>query len=226
MIKTFFLLICLSAHLYAYTDNDVDRLKKEIIAARTSVYGWCSQDKLLGFIDLVLEVKPDVCVEIGVYEGASFLPVALTLKFLGQGMAIAIDPWDFIECIRGLDSIKYEEEWRTWLSTPMDTVHSDFEKMIKRNNLENYSLTYAMTSEKAAPEIEPYIDILHIDGSHSEYSSTKDVELYLPKVRSGGYIWLSNALCVERYEAVNFLLERCDVVKFIDDQACMLFQKR
>lgn len=225
-MKKLLLLICLVGLLHGYTQSEIDTLKKEIIAARTTIYGWCSHEKLLNFVDLVLEVKPDVCVEIGVYGGASLLPVAYTLKFLKHGIVIGIDPWDFIECIRGLDSIKYEGAWRTWLSIPMDVVYYDFQQLVKRFKLDDYVYVYNTTSEKAADQIEPFIDILHIDGSHSEYASTRDIQLYLPKVRSGGYIWLTDAIWIERGEAVDLLLEECDVVKLIDDQACMLFKKR
>jgi len=126
-MKTFlFLLLCLSTQLHPYSEAEIDQLKQEIIAARSKVYGWCSQEKLLNFIDLVLEVKPEVCVEIGAYGGASVLPVAYTLKFLKDGIIIAIDPWDFVECIRHLNPFKNEENWRTWLSIDMDIVYADF----------------------------------------------------------------------------------------------------
>jgi len=220
-------LIGVAFPLASYTQGEIDRLRQEIVEARATVYGWCSPEKLHSFIDLVLEVKPELCVEIGAYGGASVLPVALTLKFLGDGMIVAIDPWDFFECIRYLDPFKYEEIWRTWLSIPMEVVDADFHAMIKRCKLENVCIPLRTTSEKAASQFEDgSIDILHIDGDHSERGSMLDVTLYEPKIRPGGYIWLTDALWKERGEAVDFLLETCDVVKLIDNNTCFLFKKR
>ncbi len=227
MKRLIYFLVFACSGLMASSVAEIDRLKAEIAAARATIYGWCSAEKLQNFIDLTLEVKPQLCVEIGPYGGASFLPVAYTLKFLGEGMAIAIDPWDFVECIRHLDPFEHEESWRTWLSIPMDVVEHDFQALIRRYKLEDRCITLRMTSEKAAKEIEDdSIDILHIDGDHSEYGSTLDAKLYLPKVRSGGYIWLTDALWKERGDAVDLLLEECDVVKMIDDNTCFLFKKR
>jgi cephalosporin hydroxylase len=227
MLTILLVLTAVCSSLFSYSAADVERLKGEVVSARSTIYGWCTPEKLMNFIDLTLEVKPDLCVEIGPYGGASFLPVAYTLKFLGSGMAIAIDPWDFVECIRHLDPIEHEKSWRTWLSIPMDVVDADFQNLIRRYRLEDYTITLRMTSEKAASQIEDgSIDILHIDGDHSEYGSTMDAKLYLPKVRPGGYIWLTDALWKERGDAVDLLLESCDVVKMIDDNTCFLFKKR
>ena len=69
------------------------------------------------------------------------------------------------------------------------------------------------------------IDILYIDGNHSEPASMKDVMLYLPKVRQGGYIWYNDSIWPERQEALDLLSEECEVVKLIDDGNCILFKK-
>lgn len=73
------LLILMHSSLHSYTAADVERLKAEVMSARATIYGWCTPEKVMNFIDLTLEVKPDLCVEIGPYGGASFLPVAYTL---------------------------------------------------------------------------------------------------------------------------------------------------
>jgi len=46
-----------------------------------------------------------------------------------------------------------------------------------------------MTSAEAAPQIEDgSLDIVYIDGNHTLPHVTKDIQLWLPKVRSGGVI--------------------------------------
>ena len=67
-------------------------------------------------------------------------------------------------------------------SLNINYVYYSYLNMLKKHQLEDYVVTLRMTSEAAISEIET-IDILYIDGNHSEEVSTKDVQLYLPKVR-------------------------------------------
>lgn len=187
--------------------------------------GWCSKEKALNFFDLVIQVNPQVCVEIGVFAGKSVYPVACALKYLGQGTVIGIDPWDNYECIRYYDPIEDHANLHWWNSVDMEKIHYSYINMINRYRLQNYCQTLRTTSTKAIEEIN-FIDILYIDGNHDEKASFIDVSLYLPKVRSGGYIWLNDSLWGSIQPAVDLLCEHCDVVKLIDDGNCILFKKR
>ncbi len=214
-----------AASLRAYTTQDVENLKGQIAYILYGITGWCSENKAMEFVDLVLETKPKVYVEIGVYEGASFFPAAMALKFLGSGIAYAVDPWDTYECIRYYDKIQDEAQWRWWASIDLDKAYGHFLRLLNTYHLEGCSRVLRKTSVEAAAEIGE-IDILHLDGDHSETMSLKDVQVYLPKVKSGGYIWLNDALWRERGDAVDFLLEFCDVAKVIESANCVLFKKR
>lgn len=200
-------------------------MKKRVCSILPNLRGWCSQEKALHFIDLVLETEPDVCVEIGVFGGASLFPVASALKYLEHGVVIAIDPWDTFECIKYLDPIENQADLEWWGELDMDYVYDLYVKMVKTYGLEDFCSTLRMTSQEASDEVGS-IDILHIDGNHSEISFTEDVKLYLPKVRRGGYIWLNDAIWENAQEAIEILLEDCDVVKVIDSGNCLLFQKK
>ena len=202
-----------------------DQLKDRVCNILPSINGWCSKEKALNFIDLVLEVKPQVCVEIGVYGGSSLFPVASALKFLDDGVIIGIDPWDKLECVKYFDPIEDKINLDSWIKADLDWILKTFLLMLKRNGLEEYCFIMKMSSEKAASQIET-IDILYLDGNFSEEGSLLDVRLYLPKVRSGGYIWMNDALSPKRTQAGELLLEACDVVKFIDSGSCILYKKR
>ena len=107
----------------------------------------------------------------------------------------------------------------------LDRIYQSFLSMLSKYGLEKYCKTIRKTSEKAAPEIES-IDVLYIDGNINEAISLQDVKLYLPKVRSGGYIWINDALWANRQSSLDLLLESCTVVKLIDGGNCILFKKR
>jgi len=215
----------LATDLSAYTAQDAALVKEMITDEIYGITGWCSVAKAIELIDLILVVEPEVYVEIGVYEGASFFPAAAALKFLGKGTAFAVDPWDTFECVRYFDPVLDEKQWKWWASIDLEKAYKNFKRMLNIYRLEGVSKILRKTSLEAASEFDA-IDILHLDGDHSEAMSVKDVETYLPKVRQGGYVWLNDSLWKERAAAVDLLLEACDVVKVIESANCILFRKR
>jgi hypothetical protein len=183
-MKKIFLALFLSLGLLHAADRE-DFLKDQVCNLLPSLEGWCSREKALNFIELVLEMEPDVCVEIGAFGGASVFPVASDFNYV-------------------LDA---------------------YCTMLKRFGLNDFCITIKTTSEKAAMCLKS-IDILHIDGSRDERVSAGDVQIYLPLVRSGGYVWINDALWPERQLAIGLLKESCDLIKTIDNGNCILFKKR
>lgn len=216
------LFFCLFSSLCAET---IEEMKLRVCDTLPEIWGWCSREKALSFIDLILEVRPQVCAEIGVFGGASILPTALTLKYLGQGVSLAIDPWDKIECIRYLDPDKDTKDLRWWAHQNLDHIYFGFISLLRQFELEKICIILRATSKKAAKVIGP-IDILHIDGNHFEKAALEDVQLYLPKVRQGGYIWMNDAKWVSLQPAIRLLSETCDQIKTVDQGNCILFKKR
>src|SRR6266704_265684 len=63
--------------------------------------GWTSISKGHTFAALVLGYRPEVCVEIGVWEGRGSLSIALALQEIGRGMLYSIDAWDAKVSVEG-----------------------------------------------------------------------------------------------------------------------------
>jgi len=206
-------------------EQTVAMLKTEVLTILPSLPGWCSREKAENFVDLVVHVKPKVCVEIGVFGGASAIPVALALKYLGAGVLYAIDPWDKLECIKGFDPVAEQKHVEWWSRVRLNHISIQFKAALQEYELVDHCIAMQMTSEKAANRIGA-IDILYIDGNHSESSSSQDVALYLPKVPPGGYIWINDANCNGSRKIMPVLLQECDFVKAIDQGNCFLFRKR
>lgn len=205
--------------------DPVDDLKRGVSDALQNMYGWCSKEKAAQFIDLVLEVKPDTCVEIGVFGGRSLFPVASALKFLDHGIIIGIDPWNKEEILPYFDPVKDKAHIEWWSKVNLDHVYYTYLNMLSQFQLEDYVITLKTTSSLASYAIGS-IDILYIDGNHNERISTEDVQCYLPKVRSGGYIWLNDSLWSDLQPSVDLLFEKCDFIKLIDGGNCILFRKK
>lgn len=213
-----------AVHILA-ANAEIDALKLEVSAKLSTLEGWCSKEKALAFIDLILEEKPKVWVEVGVFGGSSLFPVLSTFKFLGEGMAIGIDAWDKIECIKYFDPVKDKVDLKWWGSVNLQAIHRSYLNMIDVHGFSPYVLTIRANTEEAVEDVQE-IDVLHLDGNHCETPSLRDAELFLPKVRSGGYIWLNDSLWASRQKALDCLLMSCDVVKVLDQGNCLLLKKR
>ena len=208
-----------------FADDEIEKLRRRIKIIVPNAVGWCSEEKGLALLDLVLEVKPKVVVEIGVFGGASFLPMACGVKHLKSGIIYAIDSWNNIECVKHLDPIEDKEHIDWWRTVRLLDVYASFLDKLLLFDYENYAIILRKSSEEAVSDIGA-IDILHIDGHRSEEITALDVKLYLPKVVSGGYICLGDTLSFYKQKAIEMLLEECHVVKVLDNGNCILFQKR
>lgn len=221
-----FLGICLLLSSFLRAEGIIECLvRDEAIDLSSSVFGWCSEEKARAFAELVLEVNPDVCVEIGVFGGRSLLPVAAALKALSHGVVIGIDPWDNEIATQYSDPILDYSDHTYWTQLDFKGLYPPYAKLLQEHKLNDYVITFVCSAEAAAPHI-PSIDILYVDGSLTEKASIQDVSLYIPLVRSGGYIWISNATFDERQRAIEMLEETGDFVKTIDAGCCALFRKR
>ena len=224
IIRLLGVLFFLQNVLPIYADNTVEKLKQRACAVSFTAKGWCSTQKMLSLLDLVLEVKPKVYVEIGVFGGASILPAIYGVKFLGEGKVIAIDPWNKEESIKYLDPVTEKEHIDWWGNVKFNEIYQEFLYLLFLYELEDFCTVIRSTSEMAVGQIKN-IDILHIDGNRAAEQSIQDVRLYLPKVNPGGYVWMGDCLGYNKQKAIELLMQQCDVIKIIDDGNCILFRK-
>lgn len=218
---------CLSdENLSPLADREYNTLKMQVLKQLT--HTWCTKEKINLLMDLVLITRPQVCVEIGAFTGSSILPVAATLKYLGSGKVFAIDAWSNAEAIKYLESDDPNRAW--WSQTNMQQALNAYQTLITGWGLHNQCITIQNASEKTYTLVNN-IDLLHLDGDYSEKGSLQDVALYLPRVKSGGYILLSNLFTMVKEKApkmksYSMLLEACEKVCDIEQDNAILFRKR
>lgn len=209
----------------ALIDIDFLSLKGRVI--ETLKDSWCSKEKINLLMDLVYLTQPKVCVEIGAFTGSSVLPVAATLKLLQFGGIYAIDAWSNQEVVKNLADNDPNKPW--WSRVNMSDARRFFDYTVYSWRLNAFCIAIQESSEKAVEQL-PEIDFLHLDGDYSEIGSCRDVELYLPKVKSGGYILLSNVFLMvgeiqPKLKAFCTLFNECDVICEIDNSNAVLFRK-
>ncbi len=180
--------------------------KNNILTYITKMDGWCPIEKADRMMELTAATSPDIFVEIGVFGGMSFLPVAATMKYKKRGIAFGIDPWEVSPCLLGNEEV--HKKW--WSKVNFPQIYSKFITHMHENNLVNYFKILKMTSEKALSLFEDNsIDIIHIDGNHSEESALFDATNWLPKVKVGGYIWFDDVNWQTTERAVSYLYQYC-----------------
>lgn len=189
---------------------------------------WCSEEKTHLLMDLVVLTKPKICVEIGACTGSSVLPVAAALKFLGSGKVYAIDAWSNQIATRYWDDQDPNKPW--WSTVDMKAVQQSYKNLLKAWKVEEVCTTLAAPSENAVKKFNHNIDFLHLDGDYSEKGSMADLENYLPHVKEGGYILLSNFFVMvngkqPKVKCFKKLVSECEIVAEIERDNAILFRK-
>lgn len=190
---------------------------------------WCSQEKINLLMDLTILTCPAVCVEVGVFTGSSILPVAASMSYLNLGTIYAVDAWSNAKAILHLSEDDPNRKW--WSQVDMAAAYQMFRDLIEEWSLDRFCIDVCKSSSEAISEIPNQIDFLHLDGDYSETGALQDVGLYLPKVKSGGYILFSNLYFMVKREqpkikAFCVLCETCDIVATIEKDNVVLFQKK
>lgn len=181
----------------------INQVKQQAFNSMNLLEGWCTKNKASVLMDLAFMLKPATIVEIGVWGGKSLIPMAYALRANQQGKIYGIDPWDSIESIKGMDGINYD--W--WKSIDHYKILQGLQLKIIEFSLQDYIILLKTTSEQAP--LLYNIDILHIDGNHSEQASFLDVNKWVPHVRSGGIIVFDDITWGTNANAVKWLDENC-----------------
>ena len=214
-----------NADISILENTDYKNLKNKVLNATKG--SWCSEEKTNLLMDLVLLEKPQVCVEIGACTGSSILPIGATLQFLKKGKVYAIDAWSNKVATQYWLDTDPNKVW--WSTVDMKAIHKIYQDLIRSWGLKNFCKELSMSSENAISKLDT-IDFLHLDGDYSEPGSLKDVELYLPKVKSGGYILLSNLFVMingkqPKLKSFSALLDDYEIVCEIERDNAILFRK-
>jgi predicted O-methyltransferase YrrM len=180
-----------------------NRVKHAALLAMRKLEGWCSNYKASTLIDLIWLIKAETVVEIGVFGGKSLVPMAFALKATGQGMVYGIDPWSKEASIAHMDEANQEY----WGNLDHNAIYHDLKQKASLFKLDEHITLIPCTSEAADPIEE--IDLLHIDGNHSEECSFADVLKWVPLVRSGGIIVFDDVTWGTMSKAPKWLDEHC-----------------
>lgn len=150
--------------------------------------GWCPLDKAKYLYELIEEHEPEVILEIGVFMGKSFLPMAMAAKQYG-GKAIGIEPFSLAPTQEGVNP-KDNDKW--WAQVDYKDMERRIDGGIIRYKLENTVTIIKKTSKEALAEMPAEIGLIHQDSNHSEAVSYWETQNYAPLLAEGGFYVLDD----------------------------------
>jgi predicted O-methyltransferase YrrM len=193
-----------------------------------TIDGWCDKDKAKKLYETICEIKPSLCVEIGVFGGSSLLPQALAIKHNAKGVIVGIDPWSNSCAIEAMEN-KANKNW--WGNVDLESVYKKFLQKIKLYEVEDFVQVYRNKSSEVVNRFDDNsIDVLHIDGNHCEKISYADAIDYYPKVKIGGYIffddinWSENTKDISTEKGLKYLLQFSEEIG-VFGKDCLLMKK-
>lgn len=160
-------------------------LETRIRATVLSLQGWCSPDKAVDLANAILKTKATVSVQIGVFAGRSLIPMAMAHAEQKHGIVWGIDPWSPQESIKGQG--KADTDW--WSKVDHDLFYRSTLDSVQRLDLTPFVNIIRARSDDVTPP--PVIDVVEIDGNHSE-QSIRDVDRFASCVRDGGFCFLDD----------------------------------
>ena len=81
-----------------FTEWVMEKEKKRMLERKRATEGWCPDSKAIRLYDLILEKKPKVIVEIGVYGGQSLVALAAAAEQIDDAKVFGFDPYNDEEC--------------------------------------------------------------------------------------------------------------------------------
>jgi len=143
---------------------------------------WCPIDKAHTLASLVIALRPALTIELGVWQGASLVPMALAHQAIGFGRVIAVDAWSAVASVQGQVN---PDDAKWWGEVSHERAYQTFLTVLVEEGLSQFVEVVRSTSDEYAPP--DGIGIWHADGNHGE-QAIRDVQKFAPKMASGGII--------------------------------------
>ncbi len=172
--------------------------------------GWTTEERACEMAERILETKAKVIVDIGVFAGRSTIAMGFAARELGESIVYGIDPWRVDSAVEG-DNVEANARW--WReNSNLEHMHQRTMECIWAHRLDKWVVILRAPSQYAV-QLFPAIDFLNIDGCHTEVASCRDVELYIPRLRIGGYCVFDDCDWDSTQKALRLVEEQCDRVK-------------
>ncbi len=168
--------------------TDFTELSRKIDYLVPRLSEWCPAEKSHTLFALVLALRPALTIEIGTWQGASLLPMALAHRAIGHGRIIAVDPWSSEASIEGQVN---KDDIRWWSEVDHEKAYQTFIRVLAEEGLSQ--LVEVVRCKSDDFDVPDGVGLAHIDGSHTE-QAVRDVQKFIPKMAKHGII------CMDDYQ--------------------------
>lgn len=152
--------------------------------------GWCTEIKATRLYKLIKDTDSKLTIELGVFGGRSFIPMAIAHKEKGSGFVIGIDAWKASVATEGTNSPENDKYWRETVNYKY--IYDQCQLAIYSNGLEDFCDTLRMKSQTAGLLMaDNIVDVIHQDSGHNTEVITAELEIWIPKLKVGGY-WVAD----------------------------------
>ena len=146
--------------------------------------GWCGYQKAKHLAQLILDRRPEVIVEIGVFGGKSLSAMAMACQHIYNGHCTGIDPWTKAAALEG-DVGPDHSEW--WAKLDLEQIRKTCLSNIRQLGLEDFiTIQRNHDSEVLSNFEDQSIDLIHEDSNHSLQVSVRTCRDWVPKLKIGG----------------------------------------
>jgi predicted O-methyltransferase YrrM len=192
-----------------------DDLKAHILAHFNAVTdGWCWEEKAIKLAEVVWTLKPKLTVEVGVFGGKSFIPMAAVVAHLdqneGKHSAVGIDAWEATAALENNFGTAHEPFWKD--QAMLDGVRA---RAVGRCNAlasRSVKLVKDWSTNAIRDFSDGQINVISLDSNHSEATSFRDVVTWWAKLAPGGVFIFDDTAWESQQKAVNWLKERGEVI--------------
>ena len=158
--------------------SDLTTAREAARRAAADVEGWLSEAQGEALFDVAAHARGrGHIVEIGSWKGRSTVWLAAGARIAGQRV-IAIDP----------HAGSHED--------PSARTFEAFLNNVRQAGVDGVITPMVMSSAEAARRLEGGVEVLFIDGDHSEAGAMADVALWLPRLIDGGTILMHDVVSV------------------------------
>lgn len=178
-----------------------EKFKEDVWNTVSTMAGWCGRDRCDKLVDLVFDYSPYQVVEVGVYGGRSLAALAMACEYRCVSDVWGIDPWTNEANLEG----EPNEHREFWEKVDMNEIYLQFLADMEARTLD-YRHVRARGEDAVRLFKDNTIDLLSLDGNHSELSSCRDVQLWLPKIAAGGHLVMDDTGWTTMQKAVHMVL--------------------
>ncbi len=198
-----------------------DHIKKAIYEYFPHMDGWCTEERACEMAERILETNAKVIVDIGVYAGRSTIAMGFAARELGDSVVYGIDPWRVDSAVEGDDVEANARWWRE--NSNLEHMHQRTMECIWAHRLDKWVVILRAPSQFVS-QLFQVIDLINVDGCHTEVASCRDVGIYLPLLRSGSYCFFDDSDWESTQKALAMVEEHCELIN--DNGKARTYRKR